>query len=161
MLTATQALALVSAEKFADLKSAKISKNFSWEEVFKHCTAREIAEAKPEVFSNAVKQSRLMEEVRTFLGNKRITVTSWYRSPARNKAVGGALPIPGKPGSGSKHLYGLATDFVVDSFPGEQGAELVQRKLDKAPFMAKAGMEWTRGDWSHVDSRGYWARFRP
>lgn len=49
-----------------------------------------------------------MERVRTLLGNHSITLTSGFRAPDTNNAVGGA--------ANSAHLYGLACDFVCPEF---------------------------------------------
>lgn len=48
-----------------------------------------------------------LEVVRTLLKG-RILVSSWYRSPAVNKAVGGS--------KNSKHMEGLAIDFICPDF---------------------------------------------
>lgn len=52
-----------------------------------------------------------------------ITVTSWYRSPALNKAVGST--------SGSAHLHGLAVDFVPVTMSPREGHD---RLLRQRPF---------------------------
>lgn len=57
---------------------------------------------------NAMRIAMLMEQVRSILGNNIIIVNSMYRSPAVNKAVGGART--------SYHLKALACDFVCPSF---------------------------------------------
>lgn len=57
---------------------------------------------------NLRKTAAVMEKVRTMLGNKPIMVSSGYRSPALNAAVGGA--------SSSAHCSGLACDFNCPGF---------------------------------------------
>jgi hypothetical protein len=49
----------------------------------------------------------LLEEVRSLLGVP-IIITSGYRSPALNKAVGGSV--------GSQHMRGEAADFIAPAF---------------------------------------------
>lgn len=49
-----------------------------------------------------------MEEVRKELEDKPILISSGYRSPALNKAIGGAL--------NSQHVLGQAVDFTCPSF---------------------------------------------
>ena len=61
------------------------------------------------------KQLEFLGRVRTLLGQHPGSVTSWIRSPARNKAVGGA--------KNSKHLTGLAVDVVLDN-PNEGLAQI-------------------------------------
>lgn len=51
--------------------------------------------------------AQLLEEVRTLLG-KPVLVSSGYRSPAVNRAVGGA--------ANSAHMLGCAADFSCPSF---------------------------------------------
>jgi zinc D-Ala-D-Ala carboxypeptidase len=57
--------------------------------------------------ANLKRTADVMEEVRTLLGDKPILVSSGYRSPAVNAAVGGS--------KSSAHMSGLAVDF---SCPG-------------------------------------------
>lgn len=46
-----------------------------------------------------------MERVRRVLGNRPLIVSSWYRNPTVNRAVGGV--------SNSAHAQGLAVDFTA------------------------------------------------
>jgi hypothetical protein len=50
----------------------------------------------------------LLEKVRTLCGNHPVVVSSGFRCPELNAAVGGA--------SNSAHLYGCAADFTVPGF---------------------------------------------
>jgi hypothetical protein len=61
-----------------------------------------------EEVENLKRLAETMEQVRTFLGNKAVTVLSGFRCADVNKAVGGAIS--------SAHLYGLACDFIVPDF---------------------------------------------
>lgn len=92
---------------------------------------------------NIVRMAERMEEVRSRLGNRAISITSWYRPPAVNRAVGGA--------SNSTHMQGYAVDFVVSGLSPRS----VQRILD--PW-------WPGGlgygsTFTHLDDRGYRARW--
>ena len=49
-----------------------------------------------------------MERVRAALGNKSIRITSWYRSPVVNKAVGSSPT--------SQHIKGEAVDFTCEGY---------------------------------------------
>ncbi|BDC46011.1 D-Ala-D-Ala carboxypeptidase family metallohydrolase [Paraburkholderia terrae] len=62
----------------------------------------------PAAVDNLKKVAALLEQVRTLLGTKPVLVSSGYRSPGVNAAVGGA--------SNSRHLLGLAADFTCPSF---------------------------------------------
>jgi zinc D-Ala-D-Ala carboxypeptidase len=57
---------------------------------------------------NLERVAQLLEGVRTLLGNRVISISSGYRSPGVNAAVGGA--------PNSRHLLGLAADFTCPSF---------------------------------------------
>lgn len=58
--------------------------------------------------ANLQRTAETMEEVRTLLGDKPILVSSGYRSPAVNAAVGGS--------KSSAHMSGLAVDFSCPGF---------------------------------------------
>jgi hypothetical protein len=57
---------------------------------------------------NLQRTAETMEEVRTILGDKPILISSGYRSPAVNAAVGGS--------TSSAHMSGLAVDFSCPGF---------------------------------------------
>jgi hypothetical protein len=58
--------------------------------------------------ANVQRTAETMEKVRTILGSRPVLISSGYRSPEVNRAVGGA--------SSSAHLSGLAVDFTVPGF---------------------------------------------
>ncbi|MBC8641290.1 peptidase M15 [Caballeronia sp. EK] len=64
----------------------------------------------PAAIDNLTRVAQLLESVRTLLGNQPISISSGYRSPGVNAAVGGA--------PNSRHLLGLAADFTCPSFGG-------------------------------------------
>lgn len=70
--------------------------------------------------SNAIMASEMMEAIRSYLGDRAITVNSWYRTPEYNRQVGGA--------KNSYHVKGMAVDFTVAGLTPAQ----VQRKLIQA-----------------------------
>lgn len=70
----------------------------------------------PEIIENLRSTAALLEECRTVLGNKPLIVSSGYRCPELNKAVGG---VPG-----GAHVAGKAADFVR---PGLSVATVCQR----------------------------------
>jgi zinc D-Ala-D-Ala carboxypeptidase len=57
---------------------------------------------------NIQRTAEVMEKVRTILGDKPILVSSGYRSPKVNAAVGGSKT--------SAHVHGLAVDFSCPGF---------------------------------------------
>lgn len=85
---------------------------------------------------------RLLDPIRVAWGSP-ITVTSGYRCPALNKAVGGA--------SNSHHMRGMAADITVGSRAGN--ARLFQ--LIRSGGYDFTQLIWERGgsdgpDWVHV-----------
>ncbi|MGK7888614.1 MAG: D-Ala-D-Ala carboxypeptidase family metallohydrolase, partial [Leptolyngbyaceae cyanobacterium] len=76
--------------------------HFSWAEATKNGSRIPVDET---VVNGILKIAKVMEEVREFMGNKPITINSWYRDPVSNRRCGGA--------SRSRHLVGDAVDFVV------------------------------------------------
>jgi hypothetical protein len=114
--------------------------NFNWGEATKGGTR--IPENST-ITQNIIAMARRMEEVRSRLGNRSISITSWYRPPAVNRAVGGAR--------NSTHIRGYGVDFNA----AELSPRAVQRILD--PW-------WPGGlgygsSFTHLDNRGYRARW--
>jgi zinc D-Ala-D-Ala carboxypeptidase len=93
-----------------------------------------------EVEDNLQRLAEVMEKVRVILGNRPIQITSGFRSPPVNAAVGGA--------ANSAHLTGLACDFVCPAF----GTPLsICQKLK--PHMEELGIDQLIhefGSWVHL-----------
>jgi zinc D-Ala-D-Ala carboxypeptidase len=77
---------------------------------------------------NLQRTAKVMEEVRTLLGDKPILISSGYRSARVNAKVGGS--------SSSAHMHGLAVDFTC---PGFGSPLAICKKLE--PHMAKLGID--------------------
>lgn len=89
-----------------------ISEHFTWSEFLYSETAVEgDIENKPtsiEVVANLERLAQVMEKVRFICGSNPVIITSGYRSPDVNAAVGG---VPD-----SAHLAGCACDFVIPEY---------------------------------------------
>lgn len=98
----------------------------------------------PELRAPAQRQAFHMERVRHQVGDQSITVLSWYRSPAHNRAVGGA--------TSSQHLKARACD--VDSGTinriGESRYNLATGRVFRNGGI---GFDRATGQNRHVDSR--------
>ncbi|MEM9161901.1 MAG: D-Ala-D-Ala carboxypeptidase family metallohydrolase [Cyanobacteria bacterium P01_F01_bin.4] len=116
--------------------------HFSWAEATKN---GQRIPADETVVNNIIKIAKVMEEVREFLGEKPITVNSWYRDPATNRRVGGA--------SRSRHLVGDAVDFTVQGISPPQ----VNRLLE--PWWGDRGGIASASSFTHIDARGHKARW--
>ena len=116
-----------------------LSTNFSLEELTRSSTAVQYrldntpgAEAVEHLTRTAV----LLEDVRALLGRP-LRISSGYRSPAVNKAVGGAAT--------SAHCLGHAVDFVCD---GLTPYEVCQRIRDSGLLFDQLIHEY--GRWTHI-----------
>jgi hypothetical protein len=79
-----------------------------------------------------------LELVRKELGNKPILISSGYRSPSLNAAVGGR--------SSSQHILGQAVDFTCPTFGTP--TEIVRRLVDSDIQFDQVIVEFSR--WVHI-----------
>ena len=82
-----------------------------------------------------------MELIRTYCGNRRIIVRSWFRPPRYNFYIGGATK--------SMHLTALACDFVVDGLKAYEVRELLKPKLEE--FKIRMEQLEDLDPWVHID----------
>lgn len=80
----------------------------------------------------------LLQKIRTHFG-KKVTITSAYRTPTRNKTIGGTTY--------SQHLYGMAADIKVSGVSPKKVAAYVEK------LMPKSGGIGIYGTFTHVDVR--------
>lgn len=90
----------------------KLTPNFSKREFVRSDTAERLGISnEPETWDHLANIRTLalgMEQVRSICGNVPVTITSGYRSPRVNAAVGGVET--------SHHALGLAADFTVKGY---------------------------------------------
>jgi uncharacterized protein YcbK (DUF882 family) len=105
----------------------------------------------PELVANATELLTNLQVLRDAAG-KSIKIISGYRSPARNKEVGGATM--------SQHMFGNAADIQIADMKPQQMADLVE-KLIKEGKMKQGGLGTypREGGWIHYDTRGTKARW--
>jgi hypothetical protein len=109
--------------------------NFTWDE-FTKGGARIPVDAT--ITQRIVKLSKYMDDVRSFLGNRPIRITSGYRDPESNRSVGGARD--------SRHMYGDAVDFWVEDI------DVVDVFYKLKSYHARGGLAVGNG-FVHVDLR--------
>jgi uncharacterized protein YcbK (DUF882 family) len=87
----------------------------------------------------------VLQKIRTHFG-KSVTITSAYRTPGRNKAVGGQTY--------SQHLYGKAADIKVNGVTPKKVAAYAEKLLPN-----KGGIG-TYSTFTHVDVRSAKSRWQ-
>ncbi|MCG9916031.1 MAG: D-Ala-D-Ala carboxypeptidase family metallohydrolase [Phenylobacterium sp.] len=88
----------------------------------------------------------VLEDVRTLLGNAPMVITSGYRSPAVNRAVGGSPT--------SAHMRGEAADFICPRF----GSPLAVCRAIAASDLRFDQLIEEAGAWVHLGLGGRWRR---
>ena len=116
--------------------------HFTWAEATRN--GERIPESRDIVYG-MIRVAGALEEVRSRMGNRVITVNSWYRDPASNRAAGGALY--------SRHMSGDAVDFVVVGVH----AYTVYDSLNS--WWGSRGGLASSSIFTHIDTRGYYARW--
>lgn len=108
------------------------------------------------LLNNAYEVLKNLQVLRDHVG-KPCKIISGYRSPERNKAVGGATK--------SQHMEGNAVDIKIDGLTGHQIADIVE-KLIKEGKMKEGGVgrygdkdKISDRSWCHYDTRGVKARW--
>lgn len=93
------------------MPTTKLTEHFTLDEFIASQTAARLGLSNmppPGDMANVQRTAETMELVRKLLGNRPVLISSGYRSPEVNRAVGGA--------SSSAHMTGLAVDFTVPGF---------------------------------------------
>lgn len=119
-----------------------LTKNFNWYEV-----SSQKAQTLPQNIRDNAKAlaNTILQPARDLLGLP-MNITSWYRDPVHNKAIGGA--------SNSQHLYGTAADLYVSSLTGLQLFDFFVKNYSlKLGGIGLYYNENNKGCFIHVDIR--------
>jgi hypothetical protein len=116
----------------------ELTQHFSWEEVTRTSSGLPNYPSL-QYFENIYYTAGMMEAIRYILGGHPLNVTSWYRNPKVNKAVGGAKK--------SSHLSGLAVDFTCDELTPYEIVRYLESKrssirFDQCIYEKKGEKEW-------------------
>jgi len=122
----------------------RLSEHFTLQEfVFSQTAARRGIDntPTPAIIENLRTTAAVMERVRKLLGDKPIRVSSGYRCPGLNAAVGGS--------ENSAHMQGLAVDFTCSGYGSV---------FDVASAIASSNLEFDQliyefGTWVHLGLR--------
>ena len=122
-----------------------ITPNFRWSEA----KCKDGTAVPQSLKRNAIRHAWNLERFRHRLGDRSLSIMSWYRHPDYNRRIGGA--------SQSRHMQADATDY---------GRESVNA-IGRARFFREANVVFKNGgvgDYpagsAHTDSRGWRARWR-
>ena len=102
-----------------------------------------------EITRGLITIGKALDEVRAMLGNQPLSINSWHRPPAINKAVGGA--------SQSSHLRGHAVDFQHPHMK----PQAIYNRLD-GWWGSRGGLAWCDRPgrrFVHIDARGFKSRW--
>ena len=125
----------------SELRARRLSRHFTLEEliVSQAASRRGIDNTPaPQVVRNLRRLATLLEQVRKLLGGAPILVSSGYRCPELNAAVGGS--------KASAHMAGLAADFTA---PGYGSVYQVARKI-AASDLRYDQLIHEYGAWIHI-----------
>lgn len=126
----------------------KLSEHFSFDEltITSHASLQKSNRLSAEPFKkNLTYTAGALEEIRALLGVP-LTITSGFRMPALNSAVGGSKT--------SKHTQGLCADFQPIGMSVKEAFEKLTVNKDKLHSVRKIIVEGIRGKaWIHVQSK--------
>jgi hypothetical protein len=90
--------------------------------------------------SNLARVAQVMEQIRHFLGGHTVNISSGYRCPQLNAAIGGA--------TSSAHLYGLACDFTIPGFGTPE--QICKRLTIGIEHLGIDQLIWEYDSWVHM-----------
>ena len=132
-------------EEEPKIKNGMLSANLSLSEF----ASKDGASTPKSVVNQLKKLAAQLEVIRQASGGRSLLITSGYRSPAHNAAVGGA--------SKSQHLYGRAVDFNLAGMSAKNTHKLVSKLINQGKI--PDGGLGRYSSFTHYDIRGSRARW--
>lgn len=117
-------------------------RHFTWGEVTKNGARIPVTK---DVVQRIINVAVLLDTARIMLGDRKMIITSWYRPIAVNGKVGGV--------DNSRHIVGDGVDFMV------QGMNPLSVFKLLSPWLASKGGLGKSSAFTHLDARGYQARW--
>ena len=106
----------------------------------------------PQLVAAATELLQNLQVIRDAAG-KSVTIISGYRSPERNKEVGGAQM--------SQHMFGNAADIKIKDMTPDAMGTLIEKLISEGKIKQGGLGIYPRTDgWVHYDIRGTKARWR-
>lgn len=124
----------------------KLSEHFTLAEFTASDTAerrRINNELPPELLGTAQNTAEMMEKIRKVLGDNPLIITSGYRCPELNRAIGSS--------DTSDHLKAMAVDFKCPSFGSPYA--VAKHLADKIDSLGVGQLIAEYGQWCHVSTR--------
>ncbi len=130
-----------------------VTPHFTWAEFA--CQDAQKTAVPPDLRANTIRLCWLLEKMRHQLGDVPMSIDSGYRTPERNREVGGAAD--------SRHTHGDAADFFAAQVDGwiTQGTAPSRAAVVAiaSRIFASGGVGNETSGTLHVDARGWKARF--
>lgn len=125
------------------MPTVKLTEHFTLQEFIASQTAsREGIDNTPDKdeTKNIKRMAETMEQVRTILGSNPIFISSGFRCPELNQAIGGS--------STSSHMTGLAADFTCPAFGDPY--DVCMALKDHMHELEVDQLIWEYNDWIHI-----------
>ena len=137
-----------------NLKNMQLSKNFSLDEFVITGTGIENVPGEGEISNLQALVQSILQPLRDYLG-KPIIITSGYRSPLVNSAIGGSKT--------SQHVNGEASDFHVEGLTNQQIIDAIRRlnlPYDQVIDEQLKGRKWVHVSHKQSGNRKQWLTAR-
>lgn len=132
----------MSREHFLSFLNSNIgtTKNFKWKEAVWLAEWQIFVLPDEDTANNIIQTAEKMQAIRDIF-SKPIIVTSWYRPKEYNKFIGSKA-------NNSKHIQGLACDFIVKGYKSDSVREILLDYLERLDIRME---NLPNASWVHID----------